>query len=498
MLGKKKMKKFSTKDLTQIIKAHEPRVTPAPSKVDGSHERRFFTGVSTDSRTTKTGDCFFAIAGDNFDGHNYISDVFAKGAVCAVVDRDIDSGGNCLLRVSDTIKALGDFAAEYRRMMNFKVVAITGSVGKTTARQIVHHVLSQHYRLFQAPKNFNNNIGLPLTLLGAGPDHQIVVTELGTNHPGEIAYLTGIAQPNIAVVTNVYPAHLEGFGNLQVIMKEKLSIAEGLLDGGILIINADLVKGLNNYQLPITNHQILTFGKSACPERPVVSEPVLSAIEGVEPSRGDASDFHAQNISFDGTGSRFTIDGVEIYLPLPGPGNIENALAAWAVCSQFGITIDDFAQAVKTLSAVPMRAEVLQIGTLTVLNDCYNANPASMKNALDILANLVLKEKRRAVFICGDMAELGRQTQDLHAELGAAVAHAKVRLLLTVGKSAKIVADSAKNAAKYDLQTKSFTDILSACNNLKKFIKDYDIVLVKGSRVDKLELTVEKLRELFS
>jgi UDP-N-acetylmuramoyl-tripeptide--D-alanyl-D-alanine ligase len=145
-----------------------------------------------------------------------------------------------------------------------------------------------------------------------------------------------------------------------------------------------------------------------------------------------------------------------------------------------------------------MRAEVLQIGTLTVLNDCYNANPASMKNALDILANLVLKEKRRAVFICGDMAELGRQTQDLHADLGADVAKAEVQLLLTVGDSAKIAADSAKNAAKYDLQTKSFTDILSACNNLKKFIKDYDIVLVKGSRINKLELTIEKLKELFS
>jgi UDP-N-acetylmuramoyl-tripeptide--D-alanyl-D-alanine ligase len=465
MLGKKKMKKLLIKDLIQIIKAsHKRRAT--------SHD--YFTGVSTDSRTTKIGDCFFALSGDNFDGHNFVPDVFAKGAVCAVVSRDIDSGGNCLLKVSDTIKALGDFAAEYRRMMNFKVVAITGSVGKTTVRQIAYHVLSQRYRVYQSPKNFNNQIGLPLSLLGADPEHQIVVVELGTNHPGEIAYLTGIAQPNIAIITNVCPAHLEGFGNLQAIMKEKLSIVEGLLDNGILIINADLAEGLNNYQLPVTNHQILIFGKS------------------------DNSDFHAQNISFDGAGSRFIIDGVEVYLPLAGPGNIENALAAWAVCSQLGITIDDFAQAVKTLLAIPMRAEVLQIGTLTVLNDCYNANPVSMKNALDILANLVLKEKRRTVFICGDMAELGRQTQDLHAELGATVAHAKVQLLLTVGKFAKIVAKAAKNTAKYDLQTKSFTDILSACNNLKKFIKDYDIVLVKGSRVDKLEMAVEKLKEIFS
>jgi len=482
------MKKFPIKDLAQIIKAHEPRVTPAPSKVEGSHERRFFTGVSTDSRTTKTGDCFFAIAGDNFDGHDFVSDAFEKGAVCAVVSREIKDSrftDKVILVVDDTVKAIGDFAKGYRRQCTFKVVAITGSVGKTTVRQIAYHVLSQHYRVFQSPKNFNNQIGLPLSLLGADPEHQIVVVELGTNHPGEIAYLTGIAQPNIAVVTNVYPAHLEGFGDVQTIAKEKLSISEGLPTNGILIINAGIacpelacgelvepVEGVLRPAGPLA--RIITFGKSG------------------------SSDYQARNITPNGIGSRFIIDGAEVYLPLAGPGNIENALAAWAVCSQFGITIDDFAQAVKTLSAVPMRAEVLQIGTLTVLNDCYNANPASMKNALDILANLVLKEKRRAVFICGDMAELGRQTQDLHAELGAAVAHAKVRLLLTVGKSAKIVAKAAKNAAKYDLQTKSFTDILSACNNLKKFIKDYDIVLVKGSRVDKLEMAVKKLRELFA
>jgi UDP-N-acetylmuramoyl-tripeptide--D-alanyl-D-alanine ligase len=466
------MKKFPIKDLAQIIKAH-----PMNQVSSIKYQASSFSGVSTDSRTTKTGDCFFAIAGDNFDGHDFVSDAFEKGAVCAVVSREIKDSifaDKALLVVDDTVKALGDFARGYRRQYTFKVVAITGSVGKTTVRQIAYHVLSQHYRVFQSPKNFNNQIGLPLSLLGAEPEHQIVVVELGTNHPGEIAYLTGIAQPNIAVVTNVHPAHLEGFGNLQVIMKEKLSIVEELLDGGILIINADLVKELNNYQLPTTNYQVKTFGKT------------------------DDCDFSVQNISFDGPASRFTIDGVEIYLPLAGPGNIENALTAWAVCKQFGITIDDFARTVKTLSALPMRAELLQIGTLTVLNDCYNANPASMKNALDILANLVLKEKRRAVFICGDMAELGRQTQDLHAELGATVAHAKVRLLLTVGDSAKIVAEAAKDAAKYDLQTKSFTNTLSACNNLKKFIKNYDIVLVKGSRVDKLEMAVEKLKKLFA
>ncbi len=457
------MKKFSIKDLSKIITAPQPSIT--------ADQQLFFTGVSTDSRTIKTGDCFFAVTGENFDGNNYVLNAFAKGASCAVVSKNVPPNqfqGKFVFRVHDTIKALGDFAAEYRRQCTFKVVAITGSVGKTTVRQIVYHVLSRHYLAFQAPKNFNNNIGLPLTLLGADPDHQVVIVELGANHPGEIAYLTNTAQPNIAVITNVYPAHLEGFGNVHAVEKEKLSISQGLPPDGILIINSAVASP--------TAHpaKIITFGKS------------------------DDSDFHARNISFDGTGSRFTIDDTDIFLPLPGPGNIENALAAWAVCSQFDLTIDDFNQALKTLSAVPMRAEVLQTGTLTILNDCYNANPASMKNALDILANIASKENRRPVFICGDMAELGQYTRALHAELGQNVARAEVRLLVTVGVQAEIVATSAKNAAKYGLQTKSFTDVFSACNNLKKFIKNYDIVLVKGSRINKLDLTVEKLKELFS
>jgi len=443
-----------------------------------SRIKQVFAGVSTDSRTTKAGDCFFAIPGENFDGHDYVSDAFTKGAVCAVVSKDIASGklaGKAILKVNDTVKALGDFAREYRRLCSFKVIAITGSVGKTTVRQIVYHVLSRNHRVFQSPKNFNNQIGLPLTLLGADPEHQIVVAELGTNHPGEIAYLTRIAQPNIAVVTNVQPAHLEGFGNLQAITNEKLSIAEGLLEDGILIINADItldVVSLRGAQRRGNLSKVVTFGNV------------------------DGCDYQASNIISDGYGSRFSINNKEIKLPLAGPGNIENALAAWAVCSRFDLTIDDFARGLKTLKALPMRAELLQLGALTVLNDCYNANPASMKNALDILTYLDPTHKRRRVFICGDMAELGEHREQLHAELGVAIAKAKVQLLIAVGKLAKIAAESAEKTASFDLQVKCFEDTLSACNNLQKFIKDNDIILVKGSRIAKLEMATEKLKEL--
>jgi len=456
------MKKFPVEKLSQIIKA-------CPRQ-DASDD--FFTGISTDSRTVKAGDCFFALAGENFDGHDYIADAFAKGAVCAVANKNrVTDPVSCgtVLKVDDTIKALGDFAGEYRRRTDYKVVAITGSVGKTTTRQIAYHVLSRHFRVYQSPKNFNNNIGLPLTLLGADSEDKIVIAELGTNHPGEIACLTRIAQPNVAVVINVHPAHLEGLGDLQTIIQEKLSIAEGLQTDGVLIINAELVKWLN-YQLPVTNNEILTFGKS------------------------EPSDYQVHDITYNDFSSSFTINGMKIELPLPGLGNVENAVAAWAICSRFGLTIDYFAQAVKTIKAIPMRLEMLQIGTLTVINDCYNANPASMKNALDILSNLNTKRKGRLVFICGDMAELGQQSQALHAELGAAVAQAGVQVLLAVGKYATTTAEAARQTADYDLQTMCFEDTISACNNVQEFIKDYDIILVKGSRTAKLEMVIEKLK----
>jgi UDP-N-acetylmuramoyl-tripeptide--D-alanyl-D-alanine ligase len=462
------MKKFSIPDLVIITKAE---ILDSCSQVNVSS----FTGVSTDSRTTKAGDCFFAIPGENFDGHDYISDAFAKGAVCAVVSKDIDpekSAGKRLLKVKDTIRALGELAREYRRKVGYEVVAITGSAGKTTTRQIIYHALSRRFSVHQSPKSFNNQIGVPLTLLGAGIDNQIVIAELGSNHPGEISYLTHIAEPDIAVVTNVHPAHLEGFGDLQAIIQEKLSISEGLKHDGVLIINGDFD------QLPgacrARGLRFTTFGKS------------------------DGCEFQVSNIRADGLASRFTIDGTEVFLPLAGPGNVENATAAWAVCSQLGLTIDDFAQAIETLSPVSMRSEILQIGTLTVLSDCYNANPASMRNALEILANIDPTGHRRQVFICGDMAELGRQAEHLHTELGKNIAKAGVKLLLAIGKLAKIAAEAAQANTDNYLEIKCFEDTISACNNLHEFIKDYDIILVKGSRVVKLEAVVDKLKELFS
>ena len=255
-------------------------------------------------------------------------------------------------------------------------------------------------------------------------------------------------------------------------MREKSSISEGLAPDGVLIVNADFEDLVDACRA--RGARLVTFGKS------------------------DGADYRATDICTEGHASRFTVGGTEIHLPLAGPGNVENALAAWAVCSQLSLTVEEFAQALKCLPPVSMRSELLEIGTLTVLSDCYNANPASMRNALDILTRLDPSGKRRLVFICGHMAELGEQAEQLHVELGDSVARTKVALLLAVGKLASITAASAEAGAEHDLETKCFADTLSACNNLPKFIKDNDIVLVKGSRTAGLETAVKKLNELYS
>jgi len=458
------MKKFAVQKLAEIIKAGTTK-----------NIESFFSGVSTDSRTIKPGQCFFAIAGENFDGADFLGQAFREKAACAVVNNDVDTrkfSERPILKVEDTLEALGEFAKYRRKEGMYKVIAITGSVGKTTTRNIIAQVLSRHYRTSQSPKNFNTLTGLPLSILTADLNDQILVLEMGTNQPGEIAALSKIASPDIALITNVEPSHLAGFGSLEVIAAEKLSITEGLKPGGTLLLNADcekLVRAAGRRKLNFS-----TFGTSR-----------------------DAQ-IRAKNVVLKPFSSTFYIDDKKIYLPIPGFGAVQNAIAAWAVCKRCGININSFAENMKSVSPLPLRLELLQIEGLTVLSDCYNANPASMKNALEILKNMNKEEKKRLVFICGDMAELGKQEAELHRELGFLIADTGVNLLLTIGNLARTAAETAKKQARCNLKTKSFEDTLSACNNLADYIKKDDIILLKGSRKNNLELVLEKLKTLFT
>ncbi|MDO8301733.1 MAG: UDP-N-acetylmuramoyl-tripeptide--D-alanyl-D-alanine ligase [Sedimentisphaerales bacterium] len=456
------MKHFEIKKLAEIVAAK------VQGDVAGS-----FSGVSIDSRAIKPGECFFAIKGQNHDGHDFVADVLAKGAACAVVDENFKGEAKgTILRVEDTIQALGDFARAYRKSLKCKIVAITGSAGKTTTREITHHVLSRHFKCHQAKKSFNNNIGLPLTLLELDPDHEVAIVELGTNSPGEILYLTKIAQPNIAIVTNAYPAHVEFFGSVDGIIKEKSTIADGLGENGVLIINADipaLVEHCRNHKL-----SFLTFGTTT------------------------NADVHATDIKFDGFASSCTIDGVTVKLPLAGKGNVENAVAAYAICKQFGITAKDFTNDVTSLVSVSMRLEPIALGSVLVISDCYNANPASMKNALDLLVRVSGDQPGRKVFICGPMMELGEHSEYLHRELGEQIALAGVDVVLAIGRFSQIVFDAATANTTAAIETHYFENINSLCDNLSNFIKPDDIILVKGSRSARLELAVERLRQLYA
>lgn len=427
------------------------------------------TKVSTDSRTMQPGDCFFAVQGENFDGHEFIEQAFANGAACAVVHKDISSDKGVILKVDDTIAALGKLAAWYRKEMDFKVIAITGSAGKTTTRQIIYHVLSSRFKCHQAPKSFNNIIGVPMTLLGANEGDEIIVAELGSNHPGEISALTKIACPDVAVVTNIFPAHLEGFGSIETIVKEKASIHNGLRENGRFLINGDnerLVKYCRAMGWEFT-----TFGQ------------------------GENCDIRAIQLKSEGFSGEFLIDKTKVKVSLAGKAILFNALAAWAVCRQFGVIINDFAESIKSYRSARMRLEILKLGKAMVINDCYNANPASTANALDCLRQT--KATSRKVFICGTMAELGGQSEALHAELGELIAKSGVDVLLAAGVFAKIVAAEAEKYASEGFLSEVFTDTNELCDNLSETLRSDDIILVKGSRSMELEKAVEEIEKLF-
>jgi UDP-N-acetylmuramoyl-tripeptide--D-alanyl-D-alanine ligase len=423
------------------------------------------TGVSIDSRTIQAGDCFFAVRGENFDGHDYVEQALERGTVCAVVEKEGISGPK-ILKVANTVKSLGALAGWYRREAGFKVVAITGSAGKTTTRQMVYHVLSRHFSCTQAPKSFNNAIGVPLTILSADEDCELVIVEIGSNAPGEIAALAAIAAPDISVVTNIYPAHLAGFGDIDAIIREKASIAAGLRAGGTLLINGDF-EGLVRYCNTV-NRDFVTFGEGA------------------------GCDIRAEGLVSEGISGQLRIEAREISVPLAGRANLSNVLAAWAICKQFDISLDDFAGSINTFEAIGMRLQIMECGPIRVINDCYNANPASMANALDCLSKIGAGQRK--VFICGTMAELGAQSEDLHDQLGRLAAQSGIDVLLSVGEYAEIVAESAKKGAcDRDFEAFVFKSTDELCNNLSKFVRRDDIVLVKGSRSAKLEKAVVKL-----
>lgn len=424
-------------------------------------------GVSTDSRTAKPGDLFFAIRGERFDGHEYVSQAIARGAVACVVSRPVPAASVPCLTVDDTVAALGRLAAHHRTRAGATVVAVTGSNGKTTTKSMIDHVLSTRLGGRAAIKSFNNQVGVPLTLLSVQADDEYLVVEIGSSAPGEVENLTRMASPEIGVITSVGPAHLEGLGGIEGVVREKVSLLRHVRAAGTAVVNADQ------------------------PELLAAADDVLRrterSVELVTFGRSEAAGLRITRVSTDLRRTRFCLGaGPRIDLPLCGTHNTANAAATFAVCRRLGLTADQIAAALATFQPADMRLKVTCCGEVTVINDSYNANPASMAAAIEVLAGA---GGTRRVLVTGDMLELGDQAGSWHEQVGRQAAGSGIELLIAAGAQARFTAAGAR-AVNPTLETVVCQDADRAARAVAERLRPGDVVLVKGSRGMAMERVV--------
>lgn len=420
-------------------------------------------GVSIDSRQAGEGDLFVAIRGDRFDGHDFLSDAADRGCVAAVIDASHTLSPEMMQRfpagvigVADTRAALLDLGAFYRTVIPANVVAVTGSNGKTSVKRMIDHILSNRLTGTASPQSYNNEIGVPLTLLSAGAGDDYVVCEVGTSAPGEIARLARAVRPNIAVITSIAPAHLEKLHSLDQIAVEKAALLGWIDERGVAVVTADspeLDHALKSYQ-----RMTIRFGVN------------------------DSAQLRLTGYESDGTSQRFQINDRQwVELSLPGRHNALNAMAAIAVAARFGYTQEEAGEALRDFGGVEMRLEILDCGSLTVLNDTYNANPGSMLAAAGVLGE---QKARRRVLVAGAMLELGEQAQNIHMDVGRELATRRVDLVVGVGE---LGASLAEGAARAGCRSETYKTLAEAKKHLPEILQDGDAVLLKGSRAMKME-----------
>jgi UDP-N-acetylmuramoyl-tripeptide--D-alanyl-D-alanine ligase len=424
-------------------------------------------GYSIDSRTVGPGQLFFAVKGERLDGHDFVEQALEKGAVAAVVRRN--QLGRYpkkawLLAVDDTLVALQTLATAVRKLWGKPLIAVTGSAGKTTTKEAIAHVLSGRFRVLKSEGNFNNHFGLPLMLLKLEPEYDVAVIEMGMSHAGEIRALARIAQPEIGVVTNVAPVHLEFFDSLAGIARAKYELIESLPASGIAVLNAD-----DDYVSQFGRGfkgKVVMYGTRATAD--VRAEKIQSkGREGVE---------------FD-----VVIDGVREHasLPLVGEHNVLNALAAVAVGLERGMKPSEAVAALATLVPAEKRGQVLQVGNITVINDCYNSNPKALEAMVDALAAMAGK---RRIAVAGEMLELGAAGETMHRQAGQHIAEKKIDVLLGVRGLAEAMVSAAKQAG---MRAEFVVASEEAGEWLAREAQDGDVVLLKASRGVKLEKALE-------
>ncbi len=424
-------------------------------------------GYSIDSRTVQPGELFFAVKGERLDGHDFVEQALKKGAAAAVVSRSDLSryGSNArLLTVNDTLAALQTLATAVRKLWGKALIAVTGSAGKTTTKEAIAHVLASRFRVLKSEANLNNHFGLPLMLLKLEPGHDVAVIEMGMSHAGEIRALAKIAQPEIGVVTNVAPVHLEFFDSLAAIARAKYELIESLPAGSTAILNAD-------------DDYVSQFGRDF--HGKVV-------MYGTRPE----ADVRAENIVACGAeGSEFDVlvNGCREHtrLPLVGAHNILNALAAVAVAMERGLKPSETVSALATLTPADKRGEVVQLGNITVINDCYNSNPKALSVMMDALAAMPAK---RRIVVAGEMLELGPASEEMHRQAGEHAAKNKIDVVLGVRGQAQALVEQARRAGA---RAEFVATPLEAGEWLARETRDGDVVLLKASRGVKLEGAVE-------
>ena len=426
--------------------------------------------ISTDTRTLEEGSMFIAIRGERTDGHKYIKNAFEKGASVVVTEVPVEAPDGCsVIVVDDTIKALGVMAKKYIKSFNIPVVGITGSVGKTTAKEMIAQILSTEYNVHKTVGNYNNHIGLPLSVLELKHEHTAAVFEMGMSSLGEIEYLSDIIRPDIGVITNIGMSHIEKLGTRQNILRAKLEIIKGLKENGKLILNGDdeLLSGLNGL-LPIPLVFYGTYETSK-----------LNAF-GIE-SLGEA-------------GVRFTVnlrnEDVEIVLPAPGIHNVSNALAAIACAMELNVSNENIKNGLAKYSQEKMRLNIIKYDSgIKVINDSYNSAPASALASLSVLREVA--GEKRSIAVLGDMFELGEYAREAHRQVGASVVREHIGHLVAIGNLARDYVQGALEAGMNEENTKHFITIEQAIPYLSDFFEPEDIILFKGSRGMNLEKVIE-------
>lgn len=428
------------------------------------------TTISTDSRHLGAGDLFVALKGPNFDGGKFLTDAKAKGATGAIVEgAPADAPPDfAIISVADALAALQKVAAEYRRSLPLQVIAITGSNGKTSTKDLTASVLGERFPIAKTEGNLNNHIGLPLTILRArGSDHAGVF-EIGMNHPGEIAPLAAIAVPDVAIITNIGVAHIEHMGSRDAIALEKGMLAEALSPSGTLILSA--------------NDEF-----SASIAKRTRADVVLAGI--------DAGDVQARDLRAHFHGVKFTIvaDGqsIEAELPTPGAHMVKNAVLAVAAGRRFGLSLAECAAGLAKLRLTKGRLEQKIVRGVHILDDTYNANPDSVTAALRTLAQMPAAGRRVAVL--GRMGELGTEAENGHRQVGEVAAQEKIDCVYGVGDEARWITEAAEQGGVARVQL--FHEVADAAQALRAFAQAGDVVLVKGSRSARMERIVEAFQE---